>query len=259
MTEKLASADRAIFPTPDEAFRALDVDAEEAGGEWVLPAEEEGAIGRTMFDLPTSHDGTFTVLLPASGIENLPSQALVRIVSRGDGRVYLGAVAEGPFAEADGLRADSTPMVVSTVRGGLLTPKYHGRVQVEVLGEQLRGGATVPPRHRPTPNSPVFALGAAETAEVLKITGDLRLGLADGFEDLVVAVPQEQASLSAPSGCTGNYRRRQVHDGIWASRKGPEARDGRNPTRYGGGVLRYPRAHERPWNGTGAAGSGNEA
>src|SRR5688572_20409438 len=103
MTEKLAPSNGTILSTPEAAFRALDEDAEEAGGEWVPPEGEEGAIGRTMFDLPTSRDGSLTVLLPGDGIQNLPSQALVRITSRGDGRIYLGAVAEGPFAEPDGL------------------------------------------------------------------------------------------------------------------------------------------------------------
>jgi DNA helicase HerA-like ATPase len=53
----------------------------------------------------------------------------------------------------------------------------------------------MPPRRRPKPNSPVFVLDAAETAEVLRIHGNLRLGLADGFDDLVVSVPADQKSV----------------------------------------------------------------
>src|SRR5262249_40121457 len=123
-----------------------------------------------------------------------PIQALVRIASR-DGRTYLGAVAEGPFAEPDGLRADATPLVVTTVKGGLLMPQYHGRAQIEILGERLIGGAIVPPRRRPKPNSPVFVLGAEETAAVLRIGGSLRLGLADGFDDLPVSVPADSKNV----------------------------------------------------------------
>jgi DNA helicase HerA-like ATPase len=104
-------------------------------------------------------------------------------------------VTEGPFAEPDGLRADSTPMVITTVQGGLLMPKYHGRVQVEILGERLADGALVPPRRRPKPNSPVFELDNAATAQVLQIDGDLRLGLAGGFEDLPVSVPSDSKSI----------------------------------------------------------------
>ncbi len=182
-----------ILNTPEEAFKAIDEDSERAGGPWTPPADFDGSIGRTMFDTPSSKDGTVTVLMPNENIDALPSQALVRIKS--ENRIYLGAVIEGPFAEPDGLRADATPMVISIVKGGLLIPKYHGRVQVEIIGEKLEGGAIVPPRRRPKPNSPVFPLDAAETAEVLRIDGNMRLGLADGFDDLALNIQSDKKSV----------------------------------------------------------------
>ena len=181
-----------ILSVPEEAFKAIGEDSEKAGGAWIPPTDYEGSIGRTMFDTPSSKDGTVTVLMPNENIDALPSQALVRIKSVTDNRTYLGAVIEGPFAEPDGLRADATPMVISIVKGGLLIPKYHGRVQVEVIGEKLEGGAIVPPRRRPKPNSPVFPLDAPETAKVLCITGKMRLGLADGFDDLEVNIQSDK-------------------------------------------------------------------
>jgi uncharacterized protein len=184
-----------VLTTPEDVFTAIDGDSEKAGGEFKLPPEEHGSIGRTMFDTPTSKDGTVTVLVPPANIDVLPSQALVRIESTKDRRTYLGAVVEGPFAEPDGLRADATPMVVATVQGGLLMPKHHGRLQVSLLGERLAGGAIVPPRRRPKPNSPVFSLDSSETEEVLRIRGNLRLGLADGFDDLAVRVPADSKGV----------------------------------------------------------------
>ena len=185
----------AVMGTPESAYQEIDAVSERAGGAWELPLGYEGSVGRTMFDTPASHDGTLTVLLPKENIDRLPSQALVRIESLTDKRTYLAAVVEGPFADPDGLRADATPIVVSTVKGGLLMPAYHGRVQVELIGEKLSGGAVVPPRRRPKPNSPVFALDAAETAEVLRLRGSLRLGLADGFDDLAVKVPADSKGV----------------------------------------------------------------
>lgn len=182
-------AEGEVMATPDEAFFAINEDSERSGGAWTPLPGYKGSVGCTMFDMPTSKDGTVTVLLPKENIDALPNQALVRIESLLDKRTYLGAVVQGPFAEPDGLRADSTPMVVTTVQGGLLMPKYHGRIQVEVIGERLAGGAIVPPRRRPKPNSPVFTLNSEETADVLRIKGDLRFGLADGFDDLPVCVP----------------------------------------------------------------------
>jgi DNA helicase HerA-like ATPase len=180
-----------VLGTPDAAYQEIDNVSLRAGGAWELPAGYEGSVGRTMFDTPASKDGTLTVLLPKDNLDTLPSQALIRIESLADARTYLAAVVEGPFAEPDGLRADATPIVVSTVKGGLLMPAYHGRVQVELIGERLREGAVVPPRRRPKPNSPVFALDAAETAEVLRLRGSLRLGLAEGFDELAVRVPAD--------------------------------------------------------------------
>ena len=184
-----------VMDVPQEAFQAIDGDSVEAGGAYTPPSGYEGSVGRTMFDTPASKDGTLTVLLPPDNIDVFPSQALVRIKSLADSRVYMGAVAEGPFAEPDGLRADATPMVVSTVQGGLLMPKYHGRVQVEIIGEQMNDGTLLPPRRRPKPNSPVFTLDRDETAKVLSIQGNLRLGLADGFDDLGVYVPADSKGI----------------------------------------------------------------
>lgn len=184
-----------ITPTPQDAFVSIEEDSKKAGGPYKPSPEFDGSIGRTMFDLPTSKDGTVTALLPPENIEPLPSQALVRIKSIQDKRTYLGAVVQGPFAEPDGLRADTTPMVVTTVQGGFLMPKYHGRVQIALLGEQLEDGTIIPPRRRPKPNSPVFALDSGETSKVLNLEGNLCLGLADGFDNLEVKVPADSKGV----------------------------------------------------------------
>lgn len=184
-----------VVATPEEAFQAIEGASEQAGGAWVPPAGYEGSIARTMFDTPASEDGTVTILLPKDNIDQLPSQALVRIESLTDRRTYLAAIVEGPFAEPDGLRADAAPIVVTTVKGGLLMPPYHGRAQVEIMGERLKDGVVVPPRRRPKPNSPVFVLDGDETAQALRLRGNLRLGLADGFDDLAVRVPADSKSV----------------------------------------------------------------
>lgn len=174
---------------PQSVLQSIDQQIEQAGGEWQEPPEYEGSVGRTMFDTPASSDGTVTVLLAKENIGTLPSQSLVRIKSVADGRSYLGVVVKGPFAEPDGLRADAPIVVTATVRGGIFMPKYHGRVQVELVGEELDDGAVVPPRRRPLPNSPVFLLPSDQVAEVLRTEGDIKLGLADSQDDIEVAVP----------------------------------------------------------------------
>lgn len=178
---------------PQDVLVSIDADAKKAGGAWEEPAIYAGSIGRTMFDTPSSEDQSLTVLLPRESMEQAPSQSLVRIKSQ-DGHSYLGVVVKGPFAEPDGIRGDSPIVVTTTVQGGIFMPRFHGRVQVEILGEE-ENGVLVPPRFRPLPNSPVFVLDSQETERVLKVEGDIRLGLAVGHEDLEVRIPSSRKSV----------------------------------------------------------------
>ncbi len=195
-----------LRPRADDFLERLDGDVGAAGGELAAEREREGAIGATMFDLPNSQDGTVTVLLPRENIRLAPSQALVRIKSPGQGS-YLGIVTAGPFAEPDALRGDSHMLVTVATRGGNLLPPYHGRVQVTLLGQEQRDGTLSPPRLRPLPNSPVFALDEAESARLLHCAGDIRLGLVVGYDNLVVGVPSKEKAVlprhTAVLGTTG--------------------------------------------------------
>lgn len=200
MSKSSAKGGPAIGPVPDEALRAMDQLTADAGGE--ITGLGQTGVGRTMFDTPRSDDGTVTVLLAAEQIARLPRQSLVRIKSADD-RTYLGAVVKGPFAEPDGLPADSPALVAVTVRGAVLTPRYHGRVQVELIGEEIDGGS-VPPRRRPLPNSIVEVLDREETARILRTDGDIRLGLLEGRDDeLPVAVPLSKSVFPRHLGILG--------------------------------------------------------
>ncbi|MEA2573006.1 MAG: hypothetical protein QOH93_304, partial [Chloroflexia bacterium] len=181
-------------PVPSDILEQLDQDIAASGGEWQEPEEYLGAVGRTMFDLPTSEDNTVTVLLPREEIGRVPSQSIVRVRSVGDGRVYLGIVVKGPFAEPDGLRGDAPIVITTAVRGGIFMPRYHGRVQVELIGEQV-DGVIVPPRLRPLPNSPVFILDLGETVDILRLDGDVTLGVPVGYEQLTASVPSNKKSV----------------------------------------------------------------
>jgi len=192
---------------PDDLLDQVRADADRVGGASAVEPLPDDAVGVTMFDLPGSEDNTVTVLLPQQHAQKAPSQALVRIESRGDGRKYLGIVAAGPFAEPDNLRGDSHLLVTVNTRGGLYLPPYHGRVQVSILGEELEDGAQAPPRWRPTPNSPVFVLDAAEAVKVLRAEGDIQLGAVVGHAEVAVKVPSRKKDVlprhTAVLGTTG--------------------------------------------------------
>jgi DNA helicase HerA-like ATPase len=155
---------------------------------------DPAVIGRTTFDTPGSEDLTLTVLLSEERVQVAPSQSLVRIISK-EKRKYLGVVEAGPFAEPDSLRADSPILTAVATQQADYVPRYHGRLQVKLLGEELEGGALSPPRLRPLPHSPVYLLKEDETATVLKCGGDVRLGLAVGHEGLVVGVPSTSKNI----------------------------------------------------------------
>jgi uncharacterized protein len=190
VTERMlseASARAAVQLVPEDLLEPVE-------DLWEEREEDREAIGRTMFDVSGSKDNTLTVLLPKERVDQVPAQSLVRIESRSDDRTYLGIVTAGPFAEPDGLRADAPAIVTTTVRGGIFMPRYHGRVQVEILGERVNG-MLVPPRFRPIPNSPVFILTGPECAEVLRLGGEIRLGVVSGDDSLNVDIPAHRKSV----------------------------------------------------------------
>lgn len=180
-----------VRPIPLDELTGLD-----AGEEWTPDPRDIDAVGRTMFDAPGSKDNSLVVLLPRDSLNRVPAQSLLRIESREDDRTYLGIVTAGPFAEPDGLRADAPTIVTTAVRGATaFVPRYHGRVQVEILGER-RSGALSPPRYRPLPNSPVFLLDSKESSDVLALGGNLRLGVvAAGDDSLTIDIPADKKSV----------------------------------------------------------------
>jgi uncharacterized protein len=199
MGKEDSNAENTVAEMDEEFSRQIEDEIGKTDGEFVEGPEFEGSVGRTMYDTPSSKDNTVTVLLPPQNIGKLPSQALARIRSRGkdkggDGRDYLGIVVEGPFAEPDGLRADAPIVVTTTVRGATFMPRYHGRVQVQILGQEV-DGILEPPRFRPLPNSPVFVIDENETRNILGLLNDMDLGYAVGFEDMKVQIPSKQKSV----------------------------------------------------------------
>ncbi len=173
---------------PTDALDDIEETAEELGGSHQIPEDELDAIGRSMFDTQASKDNQIVVLTTPDNIEHIPSQALLYIRSKKKSgewdRDYIGIVTQGPFSEPDGLKADSPIMVSANVRGGILMPNYHGRANVEILGELTERGKLVPPRFRPLPNSPVFALSDDDTAHFLGLQTGIQLGLVLGYTDL---------------------------------------------------------------------------
>ncbi|MCY1074751.1 DUF853 family protein [Archangium sp. miwbw1] len=195
-----------VRPLPDDVLGELDaLESQAALATKDLDPELEKAVGFTHFDTASSHDNLITVLTTRSDLHLLASQTLVRVKSKEDNRSYLGLVVRGPFAEPDAVSANSTIAIGVVVQGKKLTYTfdYHGRVEIEILGEEFNG-KLVPPGHRPRPKSPVFVLDDAESEHVLGMSGDLCLGMVVGYEYMEARFhPMDKSVLPRHTGIIG--------------------------------------------------------
>lgn len=161
-----------------------------------LDPELADAVGFTHFDTSSSEDNLLSVLLTRDDLNRLASQTLVRIKSREDKRSYLGVVVRGPFSEPDAVPPNSTMAIGVVVQGKRVqyTFDYHGRAEVEILGEENRG-SLMPPRYRPRPKSPVYVIDEAESARILGVGGDLCLGQVIGYQSMEAKISSKDKSV----------------------------------------------------------------
>lgn len=171
------------FSVTEDLRRSADAN----GQDWDA---DDGADGRTLFDTPQSQDGSVIVVFRQDRFTAWRTQSLAHIESEGegDGRVYLAQVVSGPFAEPNGLPANSPLLRVTQVEKTLFTPPYHGWVTMAILGEVKEKKTLVVPLYRPRPNSKVRLLNAQETRDALGCEGDIRLGQAVGHTELLVGL-----------------------------------------------------------------------
>lgn len=195
-----------IRDTPEDVLAELEtIGAAGRKHMAALDPELADAVGFTHFDTSSSEDNLVTVLLARDDLEHLASQTLVRIKSREDRRSYLGVVVRGPFSEPDAVPPNSTMAVGVVVQGKKVqyTFDYHGRAEVDILGEESRGNL-VPPRYRPRPKSPVYVIDESESARILGMGGDLCLGQVVGYESMEARIPSnEKGVLPRHTGVVG--------------------------------------------------------
>ncbi|QDE84191.1 MULTISPECIES: ATP-binding protein [Myxococcus] len=194
-----------VRPTPTKTLNELDELRNQAHTGPQVDPELAAAVGFTHFDVTSSQDNLITVLLTREDLHLLASQTLVRVRSREDNRAYLGVVVRGPFAEPNAVPANSTMAIGVVTHGKKLayTFDYHGRAEIEIVGEEVEG-TLKPPRFRPRPQSPVFLLDEAESARVLGVGGDMCLGLVVGYEKMEARLnPRDKSILPRHTGIIG--------------------------------------------------------
>ena len=189
--------DDLIRDTPEGVLSEIDALADTGRARMAtLDPELADAVGFTHFDTSSSEDNLITMLLARDDLQRLASQTLVRIKSRDDKRSYLGVVVKGPFSEADAVPPNSSMAIGVVVQGKKVqyTFDYHGRCEVELLGEESNG-KLVPPRYRPRPKSPVYLLDQAESQAVLGVGGDLLLGQVVGYDNMEARISSKDKAV----------------------------------------------------------------
>ncbi len=159
--------------------------------------EASGAIAYVHFDSVGTKSNMIEALVHHKDLTRIDRGLYVSILSR-DKRVYSGRIVEGPFYDPDALRRDSTPVQFIIMNQGerklLSLPEYHGRIQIEILGEE-RNEATYGAVRRPHPASPVFPYDATKMAQMLELRGNIRLGILDNYENVFVDLDEEDKGV----------------------------------------------------------------
>jgi DNA helicase HerA-like ATPase len=180
------------LPSIDDNDWVTELEA--ADDEAALVAEavrNEGMIAAVHFDPPSAKSGSVVALVHFDDLAHIERGRYVTIVCKGDGRKYVGRIAEGPFFNPDVLKADSTPVKFIVINQGrvqgkvLSLPEYHGIIIVELLGEE-RDVEVVGANRRPHPGSAVFAHQPETMTAMFRLDGDIVLGHLDGYTDVLV-------------------------------------------------------------------------
>src|SRR5260370_14469227 len=152
------------------------------------------AIAFVHFDVTTPKNNIVEALVHQGDLIKIDRGLYVLIVSDEDQRRYSGRIVEGPFFDPDVLKRDSTPVQFIILNQGqgkrLSLPEYHGRIHIELLGEEV-SGLSYPTTRRPRPASPVFAYQSSMMSAMLNLRGNILLGHLDTYQDVFVSLDGE--------------------------------------------------------------------
>jgi uncharacterized protein len=147
------------------------------------------AIAFVHFDMTTPKNNIVEALVHQGDLIKIDRGLYVLIVSDEDQRRYSGRIVEGPFFDPDVLKRDSTPVQFIILNQGqgkrLSLPEYHGRIHIELLGEEVNG-LLYPTTRRPRPASPVFSYQSSMMSDMLHLGGNILLGHLDTYKDVFV-------------------------------------------------------------------------
>jgi hypothetical protein len=155
------------------------------------------AIAFVHFDSPSAKSNLVDALVHSEDLEQIDRGRYVIIYSIKDQREYTGRIVEGPFFDPDALKRDSTPIqFIIMNQGGKMPfiPEYHGRIVIEILGEE-RNGMMFGAVRRPHPGSPIKSYNKKMMQGMLKLEGNICLGHLDNYEDTLVLLKENDKGV----------------------------------------------------------------
>jgi DNA helicase HerA-like ATPase len=203
MTEqaKESSYDSTFPPSGNTDKLIADLEAEfvETDAEFTRQAKlAEGAIAFVHFDPTTAQSNVMDALVHYEDLDNIDRGLYVLIHSIADDRYYSGRIVEGPFYDPDALKRDSTPVQFIILNQGtgkvLSLPEYHGRISIEILGEE-RDGTRFGAVRRPRPGSPVKPYDSTMMKDMLNLSGNICLGYLDNYENTFVLIDEKDKGV----------------------------------------------------------------
>jgi len=185
--------------TADVESKIAELEAMKDNPELLLrAAQSAGAVAFVHFDPSAAKSTMVEALVHNEDLTKVHRGLYVHILSLKDSRRYTGRIVDGPFYDPDALKRDSTPVQFIILNQGdgklLALPEYHGRVQIEILGEERNNvlyGAT----RRPHPASPIYPYDAALMKEMLHMQGNIVLGLLDNYDNVLVRVDENDKGV----------------------------------------------------------------
>jgi hypothetical protein len=158
----------------------------------------KGAIAFVHFDAPSTKSNMIEALVHHDKLTDIDRGRYVRIVCIGDNKEYTGRIVEGPFFDPDALKRDSTPVEFIVMNQSVgkvpLLPDYHGRIVVEILGEE-RNGALLGAVRRPHPGSPIKPYDTTMMQNMLNLRGEICLGYLDNYEETLVYLDEKDKGV----------------------------------------------------------------
>ncbi|MHB8560354.1 MAG: ATP-binding protein [Thermoplasmataceae archaeon] len=158
---------------------------------------ESDPIGYVNFDSTSSSSNELEIRVPAEHLQGIRRGQYIRIASSINGQKvnFFSRISRGPFFVPDAVSKDSAFARAAILHAGEIKfrPDFHGLCYAELVGQlNLDEMKTYGTFIRPGPQAAVYPLTGVEIERLLELSGDMYLGVLDGYPDVRVRIPSNK-------------------------------------------------------------------